>query len=199
VRFKRTRSGRVEAQLDAVEVAVLARYVEDVGRLLTSDPGGGRREVDPLEELVGLSSGQVDRPDDPALQRLLPDAYRPDAFPSDLVDDREGAAAAAAAEFRRFTEGDLRVGKRANAETVVAMLADVEGGGRLQIDRDQADAWLGALNDLRLVLGVRLDVDEDALDVPLPDDDPRAQALHLYAWLGWVQESLLDCLEPRTS
>lgn len=199
MRFKRTRSGRIDARLDAVEVDVLARYVTDLAELVAGEPGGPPREVDPLEELVGMSSAEVSRPDDPALRRLLPDAYRGDAFPADLVEDRAGSAATASAEFRRFTEADLRARKRADAETVLATLASLAGGGRVQLDRDQADAWLGALNDLRLVLGVRLDVTEDTLDVPLPDDDPRAQALHLYAWLGWVQESLLGCLDPRTS
>jgi hypothetical protein len=28
-------------------------------------------------------------------------------------------------------------------------------------------------------------------------DDPRAQALQVYGWLGWLQESLLGCLDPR--
>ena len=28
-------------------------------------------------------------------------------------------------------------------------------------------------------------------------DDPAVQALHIYGWLGYLQESLLSCLEPR--
>ncbi len=68
-------------------------------------------------------------------------------------------------------------------------------GGRLALDRDQVDAWLGTLNDLRLVLGTRLEVTEDT-PLELPDDDPRAQALLVYGWLGWLQESLLSCISP---
>ena len=35
------------------------------------------------------------------------------------------------------------------------------GGGRIQLTGDQALAWLKALNDVRLALGVRLGVTED--------------------------------------
>jgi hypothetical protein len=194
MRFTRGRSGRVDAELAPVEVAVLASAVADLIELITSGEQAGGPGADPLEAMVGLSSGPVDPPEDPALRRLLPDAYRDDAFGAPEAD----AAAAASREFRRFTEADLRAGKRAAADTVLETLAQLEAGGHVQLDRDQADAWLGALNDLRLVLGVRLGVTDDTLDEPLPDDDdPQAQALHVYAWLGAVQESLLDCLEPR--
>jgi hypothetical protein len=196
VRFRRTRSGAVETDLTDVEASVLASSAAQLLQLVAGDAPSGDADVDPLEAMVGLSSTQARPPDDPALRRLLPDAYRDDAFGPDAAPD---AAAAASHEFRRFTEADLRAGKRANAVTVLEALAPlVEGGGRLRLDRDQADAWLGLLNDVRLVLGVNLDVDEDTLDEPPTDaDDPRAQALGVYSWLGWVQESLLQCLEPR--
>jgi hypothetical protein len=80
---------------------------------------------------------------------------------------------------------------------VLATLAPLLGrGGRLALDRDQVDDWLGTLNDLRLVLGTRLEVTEDT-ELEVPDDDPHAQALLVYGWLGWLQESLLSCVEPR--
>ena len=192
MRFRRTRSGAVTADLAPVEVAVLASAARDLLELVTG--GGPAADADPLEALVGLSSGPVPRPEDPALQRLLPDAYRDDAFGDD-----PDAAAAAAADFRRYTEADLRAAKRAHADRVLETLAAVAGGGRLELDRPAADAWLGFLNDVRLVLGVRLEVDEDTLDEELPDDDPRAEALQVYGWLGWVQESLISCLAPRRS
>ena len=72
-----------------------------------------------------------------------------------------------AAEFRRYTDADLRARKRADAE-VVARIAARRAAARSLLDRDEADAWLGCLNDLRLVLGTRLevteDLDEDALE-----------------------------------
>lgn len=188
MQFRRARSGAVEADLAPGEVGLLAAVAGDLLRLLTADePEGGR---DPLEAVVGLSPA-ADRPQDPALQRLLPDAYRPGAT---------DGAEAASAEFRRFTDAELRAGKRRDADAVLEHLAALSGGGRLRLDRDDADRWLGFLNDVRLVLGVRLEVTEDTLDdEPADDGDPRAHALQVYSWLGWLQETLLTCLEPRTS
>jgi hypothetical protein len=182
MRFKKQRGGLVRADPDPVEVDVLVAVTGDLLVLLGEQDDA---DADPLAAIVGLSQGPVDKPDDPALARLLPDAYGDDA--------------AAATEFRRFTEADLRAGKRANASAVLASLAPlVERGGRLVLDRDQADAWLGCLNDLRLVLGTRLEVTEET-EVDPRSDDPRAQALQVYSWLGWLQESLLSCLVPRSA
>lgn len=178
MRFRTTRRG-IEAVVDEVETSVLRRCAQDLLVLLgdEQEPTG-----DPLEELLGIPGGATERPHDPALVRLLPDAYGDD--------DPE-----ASAEFRRYTEGDLRAGKRAGCTTVLATLPPTEGTVRL--DREQAMGWLGCLNDLRLVLGTRLGVQDDLDPDDLEPDDPRAQPLQVYGWLGWLQESLLGCLDPR--
>ena len=184
MRFSRRGDG-VVAKLDRVEAGVLTSVVGDLLELLGA-PAAGRDAggQDPLAALVGLPSGPVDKPSDPALARLLPDAYGDDD--------------AAAADFRRYTEDDLRAGKRAHATVVVSTLAPyLDRGGKITLDRDQADAWLVCLNDLRLVLGTRLEVTEDT-ELDVPPEDPRAQPLLVYGWLGWLQESLLDCLAPRS-
>jgi hypothetical protein len=174
VRFKRTRRG-VEAKVDAVEARVLAQCATELLELLgeseeTSD--------DPLAALVGLPPGEVAKPDDPALARLFPDAYG---------DDPE-----AAVEFRRYTESDLRAGKRAAASDALLSLQPlIAGGGRLVLDRDQVDVWLAWLNDIRLVLGTRLGVTDE------PYDEPEDELSAIYSWLGWLQESLLSCVDPR--
>ena len=62
------------------------------------------------------------------------------------------------------------------------------------LDRDQADAWLSWLNDIRLVLGTRLEVTEDTYEEDLDPEDPRWQVMQVYGWLGWLQESLLSCV-----
>jgi hypothetical protein len=179
MRFKRRRAGTT-ADLDPGEAGLLAALAEDLLGLLGE---GSSQDEDPLAAVVGLSSGPLPLPEDPALARLLPNAYADDDH--------------AAAEFRRFTEHDLREGKRTGAGTVLATLAPLlADGGRLVLDRDEVDAWLGTLNDLRLVLGTRLEVTEDT-PLEAPDDDPRAQALLVYGWLGWLQESLLSCISPR--
>ena len=64
-------------------------------------------------------------------------------------------------------------------------------GGRVELTPDQADAWLAALNDVRLALGTALDVSEDMPD-DLPADDPRASHLGVYHWLTYVQDGLVQ-------
>ena len=181
MRFKRRR-GAVQSKVDEVEATVLSHLVGEL-LVLLADEDDGSQEQDPLAAMVGMPTGDVSKPRDPGLARLLPDAYGDDE--------------AAATEFRRFTEGDLRAGKRACATAVLATLAPLSGsGGRLVLDRDEVDAWLGCLNDLRLVLGTRLEVTEET-DVVPDADDPRSHALQVYGWLGWLQESLLSCVDPR--
>ena len=173
--------GGIEASPDAVETTVLRGCAQDLLALLGEehDPAG-----DPLEALLGLPATEASLPEDPALARLLPDAYADDDT-------------AASVEFRRYTEGDLRAGKRAHCATVLATLPSP---GTLHLDSDQAQAWLGFLNDVRLVLGTRLQVTDDEPDdveADEPDEaDPRTQALQVYGWLGFLQESLLGCLLP---
>jgi len=176
MRFTRKR-GRLSAELDPVEVQVLSQLAEEL-LALVEEP---QVSDDPLSALVGLSGEPVPPPDDPVLARLLPAAYPDDAD--------------AAADFRRYTDTDLRRRKRANATAVRRSLPD--GGGRLDLDRDQADQWLECLNDMRLALGTSLGVTEDTDLEELDDDHPARQGLEVYGWLGWLQESLLSCVEPR--
>jgi hypothetical protein len=53
-----------------------------------------------------------------------------------------------------------------------------------------------ALNDIRLMFGVRLEVTEDFEEqlAALDPKDPRAAAFEVYGWLGAVQESLVRAL-----
>ena len=69
-------------------------------------------------------------------------------------------------------------------------------GGRIQLTQDQALAWLKALNDVRLALGFRLGVTEEFEEqwARLSDQDPQWAAFEVYAWLGAVQESLVQAL-----
>ena len=119
-------------------------------------------------------------PDDPVLARLLPDAYPDDA--------------AAAGEFRRYTESGLRSGKVAAARTVLDTLP--EDGGRIRLSADEAQAWLRSLNDIRLALGVRLEVTEDreAMLERAGQDSPQAAGLWIYDWLTLLQETLVEAL-----
>lgn len=177
MRFTRHRHG-VRADVEAIEAQVIAQLANEI--LSIVEPAHDELQ-DPLAAMVGLPSGDVHLPDDPVLLRLLPNAY---------ADDDE-----AAADFRRYTDSDLRATKRGHATVVLETVP--EGGGRLDLDRDQCDAWLGALNDMRLALGTSLGVTEETDPEEYPEDHPARQPLEVYGWLGYLQESLLSCLDPR--
>ena len=177
MRFTRHRGG-VRADIEAVEAQVLTQLANEILGIV--EPAHDDME-DPLAAMVGLPSGDVATPEDPVLMRLLPDAYR----------DDDGAAS----DFRRYTDADLRATKRGHATVLLETLP--EGGGQLKLDRDQADAWLGALNDMRLALGTSMGVTEETDPDDYDEEHPARQALEVYGWLGWLQESLLSCLDPR--
>ena len=134
------------------------------------------------EEVVGLLTEGFDH-SDPVVGRLFPDVY-PSA-------PRESA------EFRRFTEGDLKTGKIDQAGAILAALPE-EGSGEVRLDAEAAQAWLRALNDARLALGIRLEVTDDTvleveLDRALVEDPHSARVFQLsvYSYLGYLQDSLL--------
>lgn len=173
--FKRTITNRVVANLEDVERGLLLDLFAQVVDLIEPEDSVGR---DPLADLVGIDPDAV-KPEDPALARLFPDAF---------MDDDE-----AAAQFRRFTERDLRRQKSQSARTAIETLE--RSGAKIVLTEDEAQAWLGALNDLRLVLGTRLGVSED-MDwaASLAEDEGAAVPLQLYDWLTYLQEGLVQAL-----
>jgi hypothetical protein len=207
--FRRTPRG-VEAAFDAMQAGVLRRLAADIEERM------GQREAeqpdvapapapgaDPFEALFAdFTAGATSRPDDPVLARLLPDGYAapvpaadggPDGGVAGGADDGFDAEAASA-DFRRFTEGELRTGKLTNARMIRDSLpAD---GGPLLLDDDAAAAWLGGLNDMRLALGTALEVgpDTDREYARLDPTSSRARQLYLYFWLGVLQETLIDAI-----
>ena len=123
-----------------------------------------------VAELRALLEGA---PGDPSLRRLFPPAY-------DEAEDEDA--------YRELMGGELLDGRLAALELVAQTL------DHKRLDAEQADAWLRALNDLRLVLGTRLDVQEHTFAEQLRQDDPRAPALAVYAYLSWMQEQLIEAL-----
>ncbi|MEV6010394.1 DUF2017 domain-containing protein [Streptomyces sp. NPDC051976] len=183
---RRTRSGYFESvpgggaavALDEVEVSILRSLAVQLLELVgPGDQPADAQDADPLASL--FTEGPSKPPEDPALARLFPDAY-------DQTAD--------AAEFRRFTENDLRARKRDDA---LAMVRGLDAGGSVvELTPDDARQWLGALNDLRLTIGTRLEVTEDETSelYRLPDDDERKPLVMAYLWLGGLQESLVEAL-----
>jgi hypothetical protein len=193
--FRPTKNGGVSVWLPAGEATLLRTLVVPVLDLLgdTGRPGEtGRPETrgdtaDDLDKLLAeaveaAEAAEAPRiPDDPVLQRLLPDAYQ---------DDPE-----AAGEFRKYTESSLREAKKYFAQTLLDTLPP--SGGRIKLTGDQARDWMRALNDVRLMFGVRLEVTEDFEEqlAALAPDDPKVAAFEVYGWLGAVQESLVRALD----
>ena len=108
-------------------------------------PGGYRVNLAKPEQRVVMETMDELRvmlaDHDPATRRLFPTAY---------VDDPDLDA-----EYQRLVGDDLRQGQL-DALDVVERTID----GQV-IDRSEAEAWMRAVNGVRLALGTRLDVGEE--------------------------------------
>lgn len=165
------------ANFTEAEREVLLNLAEQIIELLAERVD--HHNDDPLAAMVGITVHDTP-PEDEVLLRLLPNAY------ADQVD---------ASEFRRYTESTLRQKKQAHA-MAMRMHIKTAVDGVIELDHDSANAWLGAMNDVRLALGVRLKVEENThqeLELLAPDD-PMRGVYAVYSWLGWLQESLIDAL-----
>lgn len=174
--FRRARKGGVVATFSADEARVFRHVLVEMVELLGPDDSV---EEDPLAAAVGIGTSTT-TPADPALARLFPDGY---------TDDPE-----ASADFRRYTEPSLRSAKREALRTALATLD--EAGERIALTPEQAEAWLRALNDTRLVLGERLGVTEELEELveQLEDGDPRLGLFWVYDRLTYLQETLVQAL-----
>jgi hypothetical protein len=175
--FNRHGKNDYVANFSPSEREVLINLAQQIIELLSERTDN--HNEDPLAAMVGITSHDSP-PDDEVLLRLLPNAY------SDQVD---------AAEFRRYTESTLRAKKSVHAMSMHTDLMD-SPDGCIDIDHEGANAWLGAMNDIRLALGVRLKVQSNSyeeLEILAPDD-PMRGVYAVYSWLGWLQESLIQAL-----
>ncbi len=194
--FEAASDGGAAIALDEVEISILRSLTVQLLELIGPGPeGADDADVDdPFASL--FTDGPTEPPADPALARLFPSAY---LDPEREPDEKSNAASA---EFRRYTENDLRARKREDALAVVRSLDKISPAGsrgaRLELDPEDSPRWLGTLNDLRLTIGSRLDVDEDPDSelYRLPDDDPRKPLVLAYMWLGGLQETLVETLLP---
>jgi Domain of unknown function (DUF2017) len=111
---------------------------------------------------------------DPALRRLYPTADR---------DDPDHAA-----EFERLTRDDLTE-QRTAAIDAVERTIDAD-----RLSEDELVGWLAVLNDLRLVLGTRLEVTEEMTAEDFDARDARAPVYALYAYLSYLEEQIVEAL-----
>jgi hypothetical protein len=136
--------------------------------------GAEEREV--LRSLPGQLTELLADGTDPSLHRLFPPAYH------------EAEHAEQEVEYQRLMHDDLA---RRHVEALEVMTSTVDAD---ELDEDQLNGWLRGLNELRLVIGTRLDVSEETFDDELDPSHPDAPALALYAYLGWLQEHVVEAL-----
>ena len=134
-------------------------------RLGPEERGLLRRLSAELEELLAAE------PEDPSLRRLRPRAYEDDEVER---------------EFRSLMGAELESLRLENLRGLA------ETAGRDRLDAEELDRWLAALNDLRLVLGTRLEVTEDQFADGFDPSAPHAYELAVYAFLTWLQEAAID-------
>ena len=130
-----------------------------------------------LRQLVGelaiMLSDDEGTDGDPGLRRLFPPAY---------TDEAE-----AEAEYRGLMHDDLVERHRAALDTVTDTLEASD------VDEEQLSGWLSALNDLRLVIGTKLDVQEGE-GVDIHPDDPEAGTRAIYLYLSMLEEEVVEAL-----
>lgn len=193
---------RFASTLEPFECEIIIQAVTEIIALLTKeavaeasvDPAKsgeseGDSAIDPLFEQLGLAGVFADpdtvasaTPVEPATARLFPPGY---------VGDQ-----AAANDFKRFTEVELRQGKIAAAQLILQSLKLALGRSpcSVQISQSEVGTWLTGINDLRLVVAVQIGVGQ-------PDEpERRAHPDHegasgLYDFLTWWQDSLLQALQ----
>jgi len=181
IAFERGHDGAITAGFTGPEASLITSLAEQIAGML--DPFAAPPEIDDpdaaaLYASVGLG-GSSRLSDDPAIARLLPNAY---------ADDE------AAADFRGLTERSLASRKVANARVVVQSLrvSDVTAGV-VVLSEEEAQSWLRTLADVRLTIAARLGIKTD--DDEGADDDSSLALRDVYDWLAWVTESLIDAIE----
>lgn len=115
--------------------------------------------------------------EDPALRRLYPSAYLDDPV--------------AAAEFDGFVRDDLTEQRMKAIETMARTIDSVH------VNEEEVVAWLAAINDLRLVLGVRLAVTEESEPEDFEGDEGTHGSYALYAYLSVLEEDIVEALTGR--
>jgi hypothetical protein len=181
-------SGDLSVALSNDELHILINLVEQLLELL------GERNFthhyqsdDPFAQLMAATLGNIqspiEQPDDPVLRRLLPNGYA----------DSESAA-----EFRKYTEGSLRTLKQKHLLYLREQLVFPVDHELPKADISITDPtqWLIAINDLRIALAVRLEIDEDGYEKyeSMLDSNPQKHLHAVYYWLGAIQENLISHL-----
>ena len=140
-------------------------------------------DLDPGErDLLGALADELqvrltDDADNPELRRLFPTAYH--------QDPRRDA------EYQILARSELTDARLDALDTLRRTLhAPVLSDGELQ-------AWMTTVNQLRLVLGTRLDIGEDEDPDEIDPTVPEGQDRLVYHWLTGVLALIVDASAPR--
>lgn len=145
--------------------------------------------ADELEEITGIKTGNAEPPRESTLRRLLPDFHK-----SDEDDAAADTSERLNAALRSLHEPEIINAKRVAAQELLDTLP--AEGGRFELTEDGANAWIAAVNDIRLTLGVLLEIGPQGPD-RLPSDHPLAAHYDVYQWLTVLQEYLVLVLMGR--
>ncbi|MCB1291475.1 DUF2017 domain-containing protein [Mycolicibacterium sp.] len=168
---------RFVSALERHEVELLRNMATSVQQML--DERQSSAPSDPLEQITGIRAGNSAPPENTTMRRLLPDFVK---------DGAEAAADTSNSALRSLHEPQIIDGKIAAAQRLLDTLPD--GGGRLELTEEEAEAWTAAVNDIRLTLGTLLQIGPDGPD-RLPSGHPMAAHLEVYQWLTVLQEYLV--------
>jgi hypothetical protein len=114
---------------------------------------------------------------DPAMARLYPPAYLDDPIRN--------------LEYERLAGDDLTSQR---LSSISAMEGSIDAD---RLTEEQILSWLSVMNDLRLVLGTRLEITEETTEDDFAPDDPRVSTFALYAYLTWLVDAVVSALDPR--
>lgn len=185
--FEALPDGGAAVPLDEVEVSILRSLAVQMLELIGPGDEPARGE-DPLAEL--FREGPSEKPSDPALARLFPDAY------GDGDEQARGLRRVPPVHRERPAHPQARGRPRRRPRPRRPGLRRRRPAGALP---EEGRRWLGALNDLRLTIAARLEVTDDVENTALyrlPDSDPRKPMVMAYLWLGVLQETLVEALMP---
>lgn len=91
-------------------------------------------------------------------------------------------------EYDRLMHDELQTSHLASLQ-VISETSEMD-----ELDEVTLMSWMRALNQIRLVLGTRLDITEEVNEDELADEGPEAPAYALYSYLGYLQSHAVDAL-----
>lgn len=135
------------------------------------------QERELLAELCRRSRELLEHEDpssDAAVARLFPPAYQEDPLQN--------------LEFER-TLGDAPRAGKLDAIATLERTADAD-----DLSEDELLAWMGVVNDARLVLGTRIEITEEAGEEDYPEGHAHHEAFGVYVYLTWLESNMIDVL-----